>query len=115
MSNAMTGPLLTRAEQRAFVIALMDVPDANDWWWEVALGLSHSPWTLVLEASQWGGEARRELLLAAADLLRPRWPREEAVKAMADIVVVATVFGVDSPKYDSAVERGVRMITGEEL
>jgi len=123
----MTGPVLSRAEQRAFVLALADVPE-HLWWTHVVKRHMPTPvFGLVMHAA--GREASghheeaRECLIAAADLLRPRWTREEAEEALED---VHSAFMGQHPvtgwpdrhlaREQSAMrhEHVVRMITGEE-
>ncbi len=122
----MTGPVMTRAEQRAFVIALMDVPSAQ-WWWRVirCAGLPLPVEHMLDAASEHddGGKYQRECILAAADLLRPRWTRGEAEEAVADVRLASCEAGAAltrkasnqhmrrAHKYASRV---IRMITGEE-
>jgi len=81
----MTGPVLTRAEQRAFVLALLDVP-VELWWWDVARMFSSPVWALMFYAAGTddSAEAQRECIHAAADLLRPRWTRDEADEALTE-------------------------------
>ena len=95
----MTGPVLSRAEQRAFVLALLDVP-VEFWWWHVSHRMLPMPVHALLScACRHDEDVRRECLLAAADLLRPRYSWDEADEAARGNVPHVQV---------------VRMITGEE-
>jgi hypothetical protein len=115
----MTGPPLTRAEHRAFVLALMDV-EPQDWWWDVAYQLSLAPRSLVFLAGRARGDDRRECLLAAADLLRPRWTREEAEHALVQLAVMnaRAISNMASREAGRdavhAEERVIRMAMGDE-
>ena len=109
----MTGQTLTRAEQRAFVLALLDV-EPRDWWWDVVHALPSPIRTLIAGSSDYYDSVPydRECLLAAADLLRPRWTREEAESAALNLPML---LALGSPAEQMrAYERVIRMITGEE-
>lgn len=111
MSNAMTGPLLTRAEQRAFVLALMDVP-VGLWWWSV-INRMPAPVRRLLRAHEDGGtDEPRECLAAAADLLRPRYSRDDVEAALVQLAVMnaRNDWGA-AAKTEQDI---IRMITGEE-
>jgi hypothetical protein len=104
----MTGPVITRAEMRAFVLALMDV-ETKDWWLAVILDLPTPVRMLINCAMRYDDGPHGEMvecLSAAADLLRPRWTREEAEQAWE--------VAHDQSEWRSGDERVIRMITGEE-
>jgi hypothetical protein len=112
----MTGPVLSRAEQRAFVLALLDVP-VEYWWMQVVSEMPAPVRVLVSMALVDRSQLRRrfdnsELLLAAADLLRPRWTREDAESAALNLPMLLALGSQAEQKR--AYERVVRMITGDE-
>jgi hypothetical protein len=103
----MTGPVLTRAEMRAFVLALLDVPP-HLWWWDVISEMPPGVSTLLY----YHGDKPRPHILAAADLLRPRWTREDAESAALNLPMLLALGS--HAEQRRAYERVVRMITGEE-
>ncbi len=118
-NETITGPLLSRAEQRAFVLALAEVP-MECWWWEVIWKCLPCPVAELVDSARRASIERREILLAAADLLRPRYTREEAAKAQQDAhhmyarAADAWSTTEDDEEASAADERVIRMITGEE-
>ena len=130
-THDVTGPSLTRAEQRAFVLALLDVP-AEQWWWKVIISTAFPAPVRALisvanecdmaadERRRFGVDAnsaedmRRACIEAAADLLRPRYTLWDTRAALYAYVSEVRSGNPSAVKMNSARERIVRMVLGEE-